>query len=546
MNDFLLIKVDWNGKLEPGKALSPTFTFSGVGLTCPVSVSCKMERFKTAGWDEEPAMYSVTGGKGWYFQQPMTIPENAARGKYFINVDAVFQKEDPDLPGSIQEISYHAPIEFEIRKNKGNEPLVIRATGNAVINTQGMDWNRYERDIVIEADKNAIVNLSQNQLLNPSQPGPSSAGRGETDGNTTEPWLFKFEPIGVGVIPPPRDTLLLTAEVNGKTYFYHICAKPKIILGRGHKTQNIDFVYRFYRESDEDLDARYASLFFSGSHLELRVGKDLAFTSSGRLGTELICHTPGNQSEKCSLVPGVVNSHYTVSDLKTKRLELVLADIGHLEMKGYCDPGTADLETVLQKSAQNPMAVNPFWRIGTDAGVDVLVLKRLKKLTFNFETAKRAMSDQNIDIQKLDFEKSCWKEDPYCDTDTYLFILRAATIGTASGSIAPPGAVEMNLRHAAVYFYGGRFGLVNYDRNPFNYRVQGTVRPLRNGECTFLVPGMTFEIGNVKFHVFESYCSWLKMQRNIRKQKENEKAVAERRETLSQMPSAENVSQATL
>lgn len=539
-DDFLLIKVDWNGKLEPGGALSPKFTFSGIGLGYPVSVSSKLEHFKTEGWDEEPVMYPVTGGMGWYFQQPMTIPENVAPGTYFIEVDAIFQKEDPYLPGSVQEISYHAPIEFEIRQNKRNEPLVIRATGNAVINTQGMDWNRYEREIVIEADKNAIVNLSRNQLLDPSQPAPSPADRGETDGNT-EPWLFKFEPIDIGVNPPPRDTLLLTAEVDEKTYFYHICAKPEIILGRGPKKQNIDFVYRFYRESNDDVDAGCASQLFSRSHLKLRVGKDLAFTSSGKWGTELICHTPGNQSEKYSLLKGVVNSQYAVSDLKTKSLEIILSQSGHLEMKGYCDAGTERLGEILQREAKNTMDVNLFWRKGTDAGVDVLVLKRLKKLTFDFERVRKAAENM-----KLDFEKTCWHEDPYCDTDRYLFILRAALIGTASGSIAPPGAAGMNLRHAAVYFYEGRFGLVNYDMNPFKYRVQGTVRSLRNGARTRLVPGMTFEIGNVKFHVYESYCSWLKMQRNIRKQKENEKAVAERRETLSQMPSAENVSQATL
>jgi len=557
--NVLLVKVDWNGKFQPGTALSPRFTFIGVGFTCPERVSCKLERFETDGWNEKPTMYPVPGGKGWYFQQPMTIPADIAPGTYFITIDAVFQKEDSFLLENIKNFHYHESIQFEICQNKKNEPLVIRATGGAIINTQGLNWDR-ERDIVIEADDRSIINLSKNEFLSQAAPVPVSADHGETDGNT-EPWFFKFEPIGVGETPPPRDMLLLTAEVNGETYFYHICTKAKVVLGRGHKNQDIDYVYRYYRDSEEDFDACSASLFFSRRHLELKVGDtssltdDLTFTALGRWGTSVCCRTYGNRPEKTTLPVNKPHSHYTVSDLKTKRLELVLADIGHLEMKGYSDPGTAKLETVLQKKAKNAMAVNSFWRIGTAAGVDVLVLKRQREVTFSdlgyakqladAEEAKKARKEGRVP-RSLDMTKSCWNTDPYCGTDTYLFILRAAPIGTASGAIAPPGAVGMNLRHAAVYFYEGRFGLVNYDTNSFNYQVQGRTCQLKNGECTPLVPGMVFRIGNVNFHVYESYCSWLRMQRDRRQHEENEKAIVERKEMLSQASAADGASQGTL
>ncbi|MBE6425693.1 MAG: hypothetical protein E7029_06885 [Planctomycetaceae bacterium] len=560
--DVLLIKVDWNGRLQPGAALSPKFTFSGVGLQFPVSVSCKMERFATAGWDEEPEMYPVPGGKGWYFQQPLTIPNDLLPGTYFINVRAVFQKEDPFLPGSFNSLTYHAPIQFDIGQNNAAGPLVIRATGNALINMRNYDWNRYEREIVIEADENAIINLSKN--LYAASADQNTAPK-EDDGNdaagNTKPWLFKFEPIGAGVNPPPRDTLLLTAEVNGKVYFYHICAKPSVVLGRGHNRKNIDYVYRYYRESDDDLNASTASMFFSRSHLNIKVGNladltdGLTFTSLGKWGTKIVCDA--YEPKEVTLSMSVPNSKYKLSDLLKDPLEIVLAECGYLEMKGYCDPGTGALGQVLQGNVQNPMAVNPFWQIGTNAGVDVLVLKRQKGLTFSEKMKKKAKEsidndemtkaqNGNYQPRTLNLEDPCWENDPYCDTDTYLFILRAAVIGTASGSIAPPNAASMALRHAAIYFYGNRFGLVNYDINPINYKFQGTSTPLQNGQCRPLEPGMDFDIGNVKFHVFESYCSWLRMQRNRRKHEENEKAITERLKTQSQTSSTENVSQATL
>ncbi|MBQ4144961.1 MAG: hypothetical protein IJD43_15955, partial [Thermoguttaceae bacterium] len=193
--NVLLIKVDWNGRLQPGTALSPKFTFSGVGLQFPPSVSCKMERFTTAGWNEEPKMYPVPGGKGWYFQQPLTIPNDLLPGTYFINVRAVFQKEDPFLPGSFNSLTYHAPIQFDIGQNNAAGPLVIRATGNALINMRNYDWNRYEREIVIEADENAIINLSKNLY---AASADQNTAPEEDDGNdaagNTKPWLFKFEP----------------------------------------------------------------------------------------------------------------------------------------------------------------------------------------------------------------------------------------------------------------------------------------------------------------------------------------------------------------
>jgi len=159
------------------------------------------------------------------------------------------------------------------------------------------------------------------------------------------------------------------------------------------------------------------------------------------------------------------------------------------------------------------MAVNPFWRIGTNAGVDVLILERKKALTVSDKKKKRLEEEYP---GKCDFEKPCWGEDPYSDTLRYLLILRSASIGTC-GSIAPSGAKNMAQHHAAIYFRDNHFVLVNYYQNQFLYCMYNEEYYLPQKKDIPLIPGMTFEIGNVKFHVYESYSSWLNIQRTENK-----------------------------
>ena len=247
------------------------------------------------------------------------------------------------------------------------------------------------------------------------------------------------------------------------------------------------FVYRLGFSDDPDVEM--LNKYFSDKQLMISVDNDgLTFRSlSDKAKTKL----QNSQKAVCLLLDKKeyqVSSKYSFSDLKRECLMINLRDVAHLEMKRVCDHGT-------------------------DAGVDVLVLERKKDLTVSDKKKKRLEEEYP---GKCDFEKPCWREDPYSDTLRYLLILWSASIGTC-GSIAPSGAKHMAQHHAAIYFRNNRFVLVNYDQNQFSYCMYNEKCYLPQKEDTPLIPGMTFKIGNVKFHVYESYSSWLNIQRTENK-----------------------------
>lgn len=499
----LHLKIEWNGKRKRGAQLSPKFVMTGDDLRKLESISCILDdRLISTHWENNPSLQNVfqENPQSWSFTEPLSLDfaEDIASGGIFtIKFSVRFQiSEDNHLVT----VNYKTIIPLNVEDtNLNSAPITVEAGKDALVRLKQNDLSGVPIRIV--AEEGALVDFSPSLLQSPMKNEQNLENTYEVD---LEPWIE--QPIAQTGNP----ILLLRATLsNGQERFFQIASRQDVILGRSreaHPESNIqasDFVYRFSRVMEKDTDpvAIFLSKRISKNHLSMILSqRGLQLKNSG----SNILFMSGN--EKYILDR---ESPQTTVDVKNlnQSISLYFGGLSGIELKKFFDSDwNREVEKILQKN-NLPRACfpNTLWKLGKELEVNSIRLTRLPKHagTCDINALKKNVAKE--------YENSrWWTNDLMANEEEYHLLVRMLTIGNNPIKNAicfrDQNMIE---RHATLYFCDNHFGLINHSTNAIIYHHCGEEKTLFQGDCLLLKHGMKFQVGDVKFHVFPSYSRYL-------------------------------------
>lgn len=504
MEKKLLLRIDWSGELKFGAQLSPRFTLMGIQLTSQPKVRATLDnRLEKEDWEVNPEVQQK-GPSAWEFFEHLTIkPQKEAKGDavYTLKLEAVFEEKEQD---KTQIFRFQIVVSLKVLADQRRE-VVINASKGALLNTHGLDWTKFDKVVIGAHGEGALVNLSEGII-------PDEIKHTDGTDDTTKN-LFEVSPDFLYYLGVPRRTLLLRATLpNGKVRLYHLYADFKFSLGRNDLDCNV--IYRFYRKSTEvNSPPVYLSRFLSRNHARITLWpEEIVLENLSTLGLEI--QSSSSSGEFCSLERNASTS-LSWEDVKQGR-KIRLSQFASLVLKAF-PARNNKLENQL-KDILDPDNEN-LWHLGKNQGVDVLRLSREE--TFNWsEKNKKTLLSLSKKLEE-DFEEkekkwkedNAWKKDLLAKEEEYFFLLRCVTLGNSWQD-----AMRLNERgsgigtsHVTFYFCHDHFGMIN--STPMSYeKADGNSERLGKDKPLSLEPGMKFQIGSVKFDVWEDYSAFLKAQ----------------------------------
>ncbi|MBR0193582.1 MAG: hypothetical protein IJQ31_16110 [Thermoguttaceae bacterium] len=468
------------------------------------SISCILDdRLVSTHWENNPSLQNVyqENPQSWSFTEPLSIDfaeDIASGGSFTIRFSAKFQISQDN---HLVTVNYKTiiPLNVEDTNPAGGTPIRMKAGKDSLINLQYSGSSDAPIDIITE--DGATVNIVPSYLQSPMKNEQNLENTYEVD---LEPWID--QPIAQTGNP----ILLLHATLsNGQERFFQIAARQDTILGRSREAypesniQASDFVYRFCRVIEKDTDpvAIFLSKRISKNHLSMILSQNgLQLKNSGKN----ILFQSG--SEKYVLDR---ENPQTTVDLKNlnQSISLYFGGLSGIELKKIFDSDwNGKVEKILQKSNHpKDCFPNTLWKLGKELEVNSIRLTRMPKHSQNCDinTLKK-----NVDEQYRDSE--WWTSDKLASEEEYHLLVRMLTIGNNPIKNAICFR-DQNLieRHATLYFCDNHFGLINHSTTAIIYHQYGQENALFQEDCLPLQPGMKFQIGDVRFHVYESYSSYL-------------------------------------
>ncbi|MDO4551051.1 MAG: FHA domain-containing protein [Planctomycetia bacterium] len=511
MEKKLLLRIDWSGELKFGAQLSPTFTLMGIQLESPPTVRIHLdERLNRDDWKVSPDVHEMEPHT-WVFHERLSIkPRENAVGDaaYALTLEAEFRERDA---GVIRPFLFRTTVLLHVSADRRRE-VVIEASDGALINTHRMDWSEFDK-VRISAQGDALVNLTEGII-------PDGLQRTDETENTATN-LFQVPLVAMPNFPvaAPRRKLLLRAIMpNGRVRLYHLFARHRILLGRGREC---DVVYRFNRKSTGgNSPSDYLSLFISRKHAIIMFAPEgMSFQDLSTLGLEIRPHQGFLPSENIiSLSRGDLNV-LDWEEVKRGKLEMRISQFASLFLEAF-SAHIDDLEVrLINQHIMYEENRETLWSLGNNQGVDVLRLRR--KANFDCSGRKNILESCS-DEHKIEFAKMetqwgrhpDWKKDPFAEEEEYFFLLRGVTLGSnLQNDVMYLNERGIRTNHVTFYFCGDHFGMTNHDRRALNYeKADGSSEQLYQDDLLGLEPGMKFQIGSVKFDVWEDYPTFLNPQ----------------------------------
>ncbi|MDO4628450.1 MAG: hypothetical protein Q4C70_04635 [Planctomycetia bacterium] len=523
----LLLYINWGGCLQLNAQLCPNFMLMAYGLREKPEITFELDaNLRQNAWEEQPKPIQYEShdpdfqGAVWEFHEslaidPITPPEGDAT--YGLTLTVSFHEHENGL---LRTYRFRELIKLEAKKNVKKE-LIINASHGSVINTD-LDWGKFDR-LEINADK-AAINQSRRILEIMEQ--KNSANKADSEGEQKPLVLNMRRVVSASSVVADAENipvcrqLLIKAEMPKGVRFFYLYALPKVVIGRDYRKAQV--VYRFYRENVvKDSPQGYLSLFISGEHVEMNFTEEgIEFQTHSTWGAEVF----RDADDKKSRLREDILSWDELEELEEP--EIRLSRFASLPMNIYRKQVPLLVKKNLVESGKLRMResnLDPLWYLGEERNVSALKLSRKKDFSWKNGDGKdgkeeTVIPEPNFEANRKRWEnENAWKSDPYADDVEYFFVFQAVSLG----SHITTDAVYFNTdqlctQHLTFCYCSDHFELANNDSRAIFYTLPGHEKEyLYKNELLPLMPGMTFEVGTLRFSVWKDYREYLEYARSF-------------------------------
>lgn len=503
----LHLKIEWNGELKAGEDLSPKFIISGQGLQSLDKISCELDpRLPQSFWLSNPINEVYNVGQDWWFTERLSLKTadgSALRGCYTIKISTQFQTFQD---GQLVKANYVTTIFLQVDDTTSN-PITVKATGTPLVRVRG---NFGPVNIVADGDPTIDITPPVFTPVSKDQTNPNNYS--EVD---LEP-CFAIPNAAMN-----NSILYITAKLpDGQKRFFQIAARQCVKLGRARVAQgNIvasDFVYRLF--GSDDLNPDPVAHFLSHRISRNQLSMTLAGKGDGlileNLGTNIRYRLNGQEADLVRNQPMLVdwNDLFDNNGLPTP-MSLKINGFSSIILEKFSS------QPVWNDSIENDLMnhfiipgdpINWLWNIGTARNVNSIRLRHSATVdSSNIHFLKELIRQREKESYNpnVSDDSPYWTSDLMANKEECHLVVRMLTIGNNPETDAICFPQLSQLRQATLYFCDNHFGLINH-LTTIKYQQYGQENELSKGRCLPLQPGMEFTIGDINFHIYESYSKY--------------------------------------